>query len=385
MNANVITAQPIKVNKQQCRFCPYWSNWHVKRHENSKHGSQLASQPSPVLKHVYQPPVNQLGDKINHYNNSQPSSVHRIHNSGMEYVASQLSINPQPQQFPPVPVIQRQPIQYDDPQLTTQPQLPGHSMHFSATQPSTQHQLPNQTVVSAGAREGDGFLKQQPTDSDDLNSISSSYDGGIKRDLLDSSYDDVNTDGSEEDYSDDDSDTGEPLEIHDEFKLISDRLMENLEMASDIRNDYALLINKLDLMKFDKGKDKKNLRKCFAMYLKYREKIDLFMKEFNFVWKLNNSNDEEDGESEDEMENDESDTEEMEGEGDCDGSVNEEQVEEMDESENSENKRKVLSDLKSYSYYDWIWAVIPKKMLNTFCQKMSEKEEPEYYKGDLED
>ena len=138
-------------------------------------------------------------------------------------------------------------------------------------------------------------------------------------------------------------------------------------------------------MKFDNGKDKESLRKCFAMYLKCREKINLFMEELNFVWQVDNSKDEEDSESEDEDENDESDTEEMEGKGDCDGSVNEEKVEEMDESENVGDLKTNISDLRSYRYYDWIWQVIPKKMFNKFFKKISEKEEPEYYNGDLKD
>ena len=305
---------PFPIDKHQCRFCPYRNDrgWNVKRHEILKHRSQLAPQPSPVQQHVYQPP----GDQTIHYIDSQPTSVHQIPGQSMQYPGYQPQIHPQQEQYHPVPVIQ--------------PPVLGRPVYVNP-QPSTHYQLPNQNEASTGLREGDGFLNQQQTELDDLNSISSSYYGVRQRDLLDSTYNDDKTVGSEEDYSDDDSVTGEPLEIHDEFKLISDRIMENIEIASDIRNDYALLINKINLMKFDNGKEKESMKKLFAMYVKYREKIDLFMnEEFNFVWRVGNSkeeedseSEEEDSESEEEEENDESDTEDMEGNGDCDGNITE--------------------------------------------------------------
>ena len=378
MNTNVRSNNgiPFPIDKHQCRFCPYrWKNsWNVKRHEAFKHRSQLAAQPSPVQQHVYQLPTNQAGGigQTIHY-------IDQIPGQSMQYPgSSQPPIHPQQEQFHPVPVIQ--------------PPVLGQPVYVNP-QPSTHYQLPNQNVASTGLREGDGFLNQQQTELDDLNSISSSYYGVRKRDLLDSTYNDDKTVGSEEDYSDDDSVTGEPLEIHDEFKLISDRIMENIEIASDIRNDYALLINKINLMKFDNGKEKESMKKLFAMYVKYREKIDLFMnEEFNFVWRVGNSkeeedseSEEEDSESEEEEENDESDTEEMEGDGDCDGNINE--AEEGEKGENVGTLRRTIRNLKSFRYYDWIWQVMPKKMFDKFLNKMSEKlkEEPEYYNGDLED
>ena len=116
------------------------------------------------------------------------------------------------------------------------------------------------------------------------------------------------------------------------------------------------------------------------MYLKYREKIDLFMEEFNMVWQVSNSKDEEDSESEDESENDESDTEEMEGEGDCDENINEEENE-----ENGKCGTCKPCDLKSFKFYNWILHVVPEKMLKKFEKELFEYEEPEYYKGDLKD
>ena len=77
--------------------------------------------------------------------------MHQNPGHSMQYVGFQPPIHPEQQQFHQVPLVQ--------PPVLAQP-------IYVNPQTSTHYQLPNQTVVSTGAREGDGFLKRQPTDSE---------------------------------------------------------------------------------------------------------------------------------------------------------------------------------------------------------------------------